>query len=48
VEAIIQKQLPEEEKKKFAKTVLVNNEQHLLVPQVVDLHKRFLDIALTR
>jgi dephospho-CoA kinase len=48
VEAIIQKQLPEEEKKRFANTILINDEQHMLVPQVVDLHKRFLSIAKTR
>jgi dephospho-CoA kinase len=45
VEAIIQKQLPEEEKKKFADTIILNDEQHLLLPQVVALHEQFLLLA---
>jgi dephospho-CoA kinase len=45
VEAIINKQMPEEEKMQHADAVIRNDEQTLIVPQVLDLHHRFLSMA---
>lgn len=41
VEKIIQNQISEEEKEAKANFIIRNNESELIVPQVVDLHKRF-------
>ena len=41
VEQIIQNQISEEEKEAKANFIIRNNESELIVPQVVDLHKRF-------
>jgi dephospho-CoA kinase len=41
VEKIIQNQLSEEEKEAKANFIIRNNESELIVPQVLDLHKRF-------
>lgn len=41
VEKIIQNQLSEEEKEAKANFIIRNSESELIVPQIVDLHKRF-------
>jgi dephospho-CoA kinase len=41
VEAIIRRQLADEEKIKLADHVLVNDESSLLIPQIVSLHQKF-------
>lgn len=41
VEKIIQNQLSEEEKEAKANYIIRNSESELIVPQIVDLHKRF-------
>lgn len=38
----IESQMPEEEKMKKCDFILYNNEKELLIPQVIDLHKRLL------
>jgi len=45
VRAIVENQLPEEEKMKRADFILVNDEKVLLIPQVLELHARFLLIG---
>ena len=46
VRARMDKQLPEEEKAGRADFLIVNDGQHALIPQVVQLHRRLLRIAL--
>src|SRR5690606_37676912 len=41
----IQRQLPDEEKEGLADFILVNDEQRLLIPQVLELHRLFLEKA---
>ncbi len=41
----IQSQLPEDEKKKYATQTIVNDENTLLIPQVISLHRYFLEKA---
>jgi dephospho-CoA kinase len=43
IRAIIAKQIPEEEKLQLADFVIYNDEQHPLIPQVLALHKQFLE-----
>ncbi|WP_066830490.1 dephospho-CoA kinase [Rufibacter ruber] len=45
VDAIISKQLPEEERIRRAQFVLYNDDVQLVVPQVVQLHEKFLTLA---
>jgi dephospho-CoA kinase len=45
VKDIIRNQLNDEEKLKLADYILVNDESRPLIPQVLDLHKRFLSMA---
>ncbi|RNI26847.1 dephospho-CoA kinase [Rufibacter latericius] len=45
VEAIIGKQLSEEERVSRAQFVLYNDDEQLVLPQVVSLHERFLQLA---
>lgn len=45
VEAIIAKQLKEEDKIARAQYVIYNDDQQLLIPQVLELHKQFLSKA---
>jgi len=45
VRAIIDKQIPDDQKLDRADFVIRNDERELLVPQVVELHKRFLSIV---
>ncbi|WP_210462799.1 dephospho-CoA kinase [Rufibacter roseolus] len=45
VEAIIAKQLSEEERVSRAQFVLYNDDTRLVLPQVVQLHERFLQLA---
>jgi dephospho-CoA kinase len=40
--ARISRQMNEEEKMKLCDFVLVNDEQQLLIPQVLELHNKFL------
>ena len=40
IRAIIDKQLPDSEKKKFADFVILNDEQNLLIPQVLSIFKK--------
>jgi dephospho-CoA kinase len=44
VDAIMEKQMPEEEKMKHADAVIRNDEQTLIIPQVLELHHRFLSM----
>lgn len=43
VKEIIRNQMNEEEKKKLADFVIVNDESELVIPQVLALHKQFLN-----
>lgn len=45
VRAIIQKQMPEEEKLKRSDFIIHNDEKVLLIPQVLELHSRFLSMS---
>jgi dephospho-CoA kinase len=45
IRAIIEKQLSEEEKMERADFVVYNDDQHMTIPQVINLHKHFLHIA---
>ncbi len=47
VEAIINKQLPEEQKVALSDYVLVNDEQNLVIPQVLEIHQ-LLDSKIKR
>ena len=42
IRARIANQLPEEEKAKVANYLLLNDEKHLLIPQILALHTQFL------
>lgn len=42
IKAIIQKQMPESEKLARADHIIYNDEQQLIIPQVIQLHKTFL------
>lgn len=46
VKNIIARQMPDEEKKNKADAVVVNDDQRLVIPQVISLHKRFLKSAI--
>ncbi|HEY3405841.1 MAG TPA: dephospho-CoA kinase [Ohtaekwangia sp.] len=45
VEAIIKKQMPEEKKAEHADAIIRNDEQSLIIPQVLELHHRFLSMV---
>jgi dephospho-CoA kinase len=45
VRAIINKQMPEAQKMEKADIIIINDENKLLVPQVLELHNQFLSIA---
>jgi len=45
IKEIIQNQLQEEEKRKRADFVIVNDETQLVIPQVLELHRSFLEMA---
>jgi dephospho-CoA kinase len=42
VKARMNSQMNEEEKLRLSKYVIVNDEQRLLIPQVLELHEKFL------
>lgn len=44
----IDKQMSEEMKEKLASFVILNDEAHLVIPQVLALHDRFTELALTK
>lgn len=44
VREIIKNQLPEEDKLMKAHIVIKNDDEHLVIPQVLDLHQRFMSI----
>jgi dephospho-CoA kinase len=43
IRKIISNQLPDEEKMKRANHILLNDDQHMLIPQVLELHRLFLN-----
>lgn len=43
IRKIISNQLPDEEKMKRANHILLNDDKHLLIPQVLELHRLFLN-----
>ena len=43
---IMKNQLPENEKSRYADHIIVNDESRLLIPQVLELHERFLAMAI--
>jgi dephospho-CoA kinase len=45
VKARISKQMDEEEKLRLCDYVIVNDEEKMLIPQVLTLHQKFLQIA---
>jgi dephospho-CoA kinase len=45
IEAIISKQLAEEEKIDRADFVIYNDEKHLIIPQILHLHQKFLTLT---
>ncbi len=48
IRAIIAKQMPQEEKERRADFVIQNDGQHLLIPQILPLHKIFIQHTLTQ
>jgi dephospho-CoA kinase len=42
IKAIVEKQMPDDEKLKRADTIVVNDESELLIPQVLTLHNEFI------
>jgi dephospho-CoA kinase len=46
VQDIIRNQMPEEEKLKRANFIIYNDESRLVIPQVLELHKRFISREL--
>lgn len=48
IREIIQNQLQEEEKLKLADFVIMNDETKLVIPQVLELHRSFLEMAGSR
>jgi len=42
---IMQNQMPEDDKLARADFVIINDETHLVIPQILDLHRRFLMLA---
>jgi dephospho-CoA kinase len=47
IQAIISKQLAEEEKSKLSKFVIRNDDQKLLIPQILKIHKFFINYKHT-
>lgn len=47
IQAIISKQLAEEEKSKLSKFVIRNDDQKLLIPQILKIHKFFINYKQT-
>jgi dephospho-CoA kinase len=45
VQMRINKQLTDEQKQNLANFILINDEQQLLIPQVIALHKHFIDLG---
>jgi dephospho-CoA kinase len=45
VKSIARNQMKEEEKRKKADFVIINDDEHLLIPQVLELNERFLSMA---
>jgi len=45
IQAIMAKQLPEEEKLQRADFIVYNDESRLLIPQILNLHQQFLSMA---
>jgi dephospho-CoA kinase len=43
IKGIVEKQMPEDEKIELADYIIVNDDTRLVIPQVLDLHKRFLE-----
>lgn len=43
IEAIIAKQMPQEEKEQYADFIVYNNEQKMIIPQVLALHQLFIN-----
>lgn len=48
VNSIIDKQLPDEDKNQRADFVIKNTDSHMIIPQVLDIHKRLLEEAARR
>ena len=48
VKARMSKQIDDEIKMKLCDFVLINDEQHLLIPQVLELHKKFLELSTNK
>ena len=48
VRARIARQMPDEEKRQFADFIVNNDGEQLLIPQVMDIHRRLLAIAAAR
>lgn len=44
----MKKQWPDAEKQKLANYILRNDESHLLIPEIIDLHRQFFEIASGR
>jgi dephospho-CoA kinase len=45
LKGIVEKQMPEQEKLKRADFIIVNDETQLVIPQVLNLHRSFLEMA---
>lgn len=48
VRARIARQMPDEEKRRFADFIVNNDGEQLIIPQVMDIHRRLLAIAAAR
>ncbi len=48
VEARMNKQMNEDEKLRLCDHVIVNDEQHLLIPQVLSLHEKFSKLSASK
>lgn len=45
IQAIIKNQLPDEEKAKRADYIIYNDDQHMIIPQVLQLHTGFISVG---
>jgi dephospho-CoA kinase len=46
VQAIVEKQMPEDKKMELADYIIVNDETKLVIPQVLALHQTFVNMAV--
>ena len=45
IDAIMSSQFSDQQRKKMADHTIINDDRHLVIPQILSLHKKFLDIS---